>query len=536
MKQTLQRTLFLAILALFLSLSLNAQNYIINPSTDGGFEGPHGWTILNTSNVNKWVVGTAEKSAGTSGAFISNNNSSNTITNPQATNSKIYIYKDVIVPSNASSIVVSFKYKNAGTDVPAPRCLFERTSAFPALPTDGNSVLNGGEFLTVLNNSSNWVTYTNSDPFSTDRPATYSSAPLIPGTSYRIVFEWSAAYQTSLTQIAPFCSMPTSASVSGNMTVTPGTNETYTLVSSGGANFLYTWNFTGGTSIVSGQGTSIIVAHFPSGFTGGTTSCTLTCPTPSYTSNGKTGGPLGIDEVSITYVAVPKITSFSPASAAVGSSVTLSGEFFGEAMANNIVTLGGVACSITAASASSITITVPPHATFNNFTVLNTTTHLSAISAGKFIPINTALAGIAYSGYASGQIGSFENAVTYTAASLPPSSDQKFALSDIDGDGKIDIVTNYKTTGVPQIYRNTSTSGSIVAGSLTLTAPAGISPAITTANNVLLSDINNDGKIDMAFSNGSTNGGFANINTSTSGSVSLASSSSLLSSLGDYKV
>ncbi|MEI6695395.1 MAG: FG-GAP-like repeat-containing protein, partial [Bacteroidota bacterium] len=528
---------FLTLSALIYMQNATAQNYVINPSTDGGFEGTHGWTILNTSNVNKWIIGTGQSTAGSLGAYISNNNSSNAITNPQVTNSKIYIYKDVIVPLNASSITVSFKYKNAGSDVPAPRCMFERTSAFPNMPTDGNTRLNGAEFLTVLNNSAGWLTYTNANPFTTDRPATYSSAPLIPGTSYRIVFEWSAAYQTSFTQIAPFCSMPSSASISGNMSITPGSNETYSLVSSGGGNFLYTWNLTGGATIVSGQGGSTIVAHFPNGYSSGQIGCNLSCPLPTLSNNGKTSGPLAIDEVSITYIAVPKITSFAPASAEVGSSVNISGEFFGEAIANNIVSLGGIQCPITAASANSITITVPPFATFNNITVLNTTTSLSATSTGKFMPKNSSLAGVSYSGYANLQYGSFEAPVNYTMSYLPNSTDQKFGLADIDGDGKIDIVSFLRTTGVPQIYRNTATSGTIVAGSLTLSSPAGITPSINQTTNVLVADLNNDGKMDIATTNGgSTDGGFANINSSTSGTVSFANSSSILPSSGNYKV
>ena len=204
-----------------------SQNYIINPTTDGSFEGIHGWTILNTSNVNKWIVGDQEKTAGNYGAYISNNNLDNTITNPQDSNSKIYIYKDVIVPLNATSISISFKYKNAGTDTPAPRCLFELTDAYPPLPTNGASQLFGSEFATYLNNSSNWTTYTNSSPLSSDRLLTYVSEDLIPGQSYRIVFEWSASYQTNRTQIAPFCTFPTSASLSGNMIITPNSTEVY---------------------------------------------------------------------------------------------------------------------------------------------------------------------------------------------------------------------------------------------------------------------------------------------------------------------
>ncbi|MEI7526733.1 MAG: hypothetical protein WCJ95_20460, partial [Mariniphaga sp.] len=146
-----------ATLIVVISANLKSQNYIINPTTDGGFEGVHGWTLLNTSNVNKWMVGSSVKSAGSMGAYISDNNSTNTVTNPQSTNSKVYIYKDVIVPLNATSISISFKYKNGGTDSPPPRCLFEKTASFPALPTDGYYQIVGAEFLTFLNNSASWV-------------------------------------------------------------------------------------------------------------------------------------------------------------------------------------------------------------------------------------------------------------------------------------------------------------------------------------------------------------------------------------------
>ena len=104
-------TLTMVVAGLLLtSNQVAAQNYIINPATDGGFEGSHGWTILNTNNVNKWIVGASEKSAGTKGAYISDNNNTNTLTNPQVGNSRIYLYKDVVIPLNATSISISFKY------------------------------------------------------------------------------------------------------------------------------------------------------------------------------------------------------------------------------------------------------------------------------------------------------------------------------------------------------------------------------------------------------------------------------------------
>jgi len=86
-------------------------NYIINPNTDGGFEGAHGWTFLNGIQANQWQVGPAVKSAGSNGAYVSNNASTQTLTSPQAGNSIVYMYKDIAVPSNATSINLSFKWK-----------------------------------------------------------------------------------------------------------------------------------------------------------------------------------------------------------------------------------------------------------------------------------------------------------------------------------------------------------------------------------------------------------------------------------------
>jgi hypothetical protein len=47
-----------------LTFSASAQNFLINPATDGGFEGAHGWTIVNhPTGENKWFIGGAVKTA-----------------------------------------------------------------------------------------------------------------------------------------------------------------------------------------------------------------------------------------------------------------------------------------------------------------------------------------------------------------------------------------------------------------------------------------------------------------------------------------
>ena len=519
------------------NFTVDTTNYLINPTTDGGFEGVHGWTVVNTSNVNKWVIGGAGKTLGANGAFVSDNGTTNTVTNPQASNSKIYIYKDVIVPSNASSISLSFKYKNAGIDAPKPRCLFALANSFPPLPTDGNQMIVGAEFATYLSNATNWITYTNNAPMSSDRLLTYTSEDLIPGETYRIVFEWSADYQTSYTQTSPITKYPTGGAIQTSASgYTPGGYMDYTFTSNNdGNNYGLEWSVDNGAQIVSGQGTPNMRFFVPLGTTGTIwTSLRYTYPTPTYVSNGKNSGPLAIDEVAMTFAGIPKITSISNLSGAVGSSVTLNGEYFGADSSKNVVYLGGVKCNITAATANSITVTVPVNASLNNFSVVNTTSNLSCISRDKFVPVNTALVGLNYN---SNALTSFESPITFTTGTFTTSFDQKFVLADVDLDGKADVFS-YSSTGVPQVLRNTATAGVINASTLAANvAITGVIPSSPTPKNVLSVDLNNDGKIDFANSNDTTtNGGSANINTSTSGTPTLQNYNSLLSSTSKYKV
>jgi hypothetical protein len=77
-----------------LTFSASAQNFIINPTTDGGFEGAHGWTIVNhPTTENKWFIGGAVKNSGASGAFVSNNVNTQTLTAAQSASSNIYLSK-----------------------------------------------------------------------------------------------------------------------------------------------------------------------------------------------------------------------------------------------------------------------------------------------------------------------------------------------------------------------------------------------------------------------------------------------------------
>jgi len=67
--------------------------------------------------------------------------------------------------------------------------------------------------------------------------------------------------------------------------------------------------------------------------------------------------------------AAPTLSSVSPTSGKVGSTVTLSGTGFSTAPSQNMVKFNGVVAAVTSATATSLTVTVPANATNGNVTV-----------------------------------------------------------------------------------------------------------------------------------------------------------------------
>ena len=94
-----------------------------------------------------------------------------------------------------------------------------------------------------------------------------------------------------------------------------------------------------------------------------------------------------IGSVLNTFGQVPTITSFSPTSGKPGTTVTLTSTNFSTTHGNNIVFLGATRATVTVATATSVTMTVPPGATYAPITLLNTFTSLAAYSLRNFTPI-----------------------------------------------------------------------------------------------------------------------------------------------------
>ncbi len=206
---------------------------------------------------------------------------------------------------------------------------------------------------------------------------------------------------------------------------------------------------------------------------------------------------------------IPTITSFSPLSAKPGDAVTITGTGFNATAANNIVFFGATQATVTAATATSLTATVPSGATYAPISVLNTATVLSAASIARFNPIyapaKTALTST-----------DFPAKIDFTTGSFPIS----VAIGDLDGDGKPDLaVANYSSNTV-SVFRNTGTSGSIAAGSFAAKTDftTGFFPV-----SVAIGDLDGDGKPDLAVTNQASNSVSVFRNTSTSGSIAAGS-------------
>ena len=138
------------------------------------FETCSDWTIVNGSQANQWVQGTATDNGGTQSIYISDNGgTSNTYDNGTA--SVTHFYKDISFPAAQSCITLTFDWKADGQNNQDYLQVFAiATSSTPIAGTQVSS----GALTADLRGSTTWQTET------ITLPTSYA------GTTQRLVFSW----------------------------------------------------------------------------------------------------------------------------------------------------------------------------------------------------------------------------------------------------------------------------------------------------------------------------------------------------------
>ncbi|MEO9849450.1 MAG: FG-GAP-like repeat-containing protein, partial [Reichenbachiella sp.] len=179
---------------------------------------------------------------------------------------------------------------------------------------------------------------------------------------------------------------------------------------------------------------------------------------------------------------IPSITSFTPASGPIGTSVAIAGNNFSATPANNIVFFGATRAEVTAASGTELTVTVPAGASYRPITVL--TNSLIAYSKAPFE--------VTFPGGGNIDVNSFDSKLNFSTTNSPSS----IAIGDLDGDGLADLVAANLQTHNISILRNTTVNAQDIQFAQKDDYATGSRPKA-----IAMGDFDGDGKLDLAVVN-----------------------------------
>ncbi len=223
-----------------------------------------------------------------------------------------------------------------------------------------------------------------------------------PGTGLKVKVGGTASNSTQYTFVV---------TPNNNLTLTNGASTPITIVATPAAvsitNLAPTAGAVGSSVTITGTGFSTSAANniVKFGSTTATvtaasaTELTVTVPTGIYGAQNVTVQVGSQTSAASSYNVRPVISSLSAANAAVGSSITLTGTGFHPTMASNTVLFGSTAATVTAASATELTVTVPAVSGAQNITV-QVGTQTSTAASFNITPVLNSLS------VANGVVGS----------------------------------------------------------------------------------------------------------------------------------
>jgi hypothetical protein len=208
----------------------------------------------------------------------------------------------------------------------------------------------------------------------------------------------------------------------------------------------------------------------------------------------------------------PVITSFTPSSGAPGTVVNIGGVNFDPTPGHNIVYFGAVQALVTQASPTKLTVTVPSGAIFAP--ISETVNGLTAASSVPFLPTFPGTGPLSFS--------SLSNSFNLNGGNGPLG----LAIGDIDGDGKPDLVLANDYDATIWIYRNIGSNGNLAAASFAAPVILSAGPVGSFPDNLVqlvLADLDGDGRLDIVTENEET--GMVNVfqNLSSPGSLTTSS-------------
>jgi hypothetical protein len=228
--------------------------------------------------------------------------------------------------------------------------------------------------------------------------------------------------------------------------------------------------------------------------------------------------------IAVSAQALPTITSFSPLTGNVGATVTITGTNFNTTAANNIVFFGATKATVSAATATSLTVTVPAGATYGSLTLVDLSINKTINSKKFFTPTFSPVKGILTA-------ADFSTEQNFSTGTTEPN--KIAATGDLDGDGKPDIIiADGSGTNIMLILRNTGGNG---------TASFETALSINTGGyntSLAVGDIDGDGKLDIVEVN-YNNSSYVKVylNTTTAvGSISFAGPINLITDAAQYKL